>query len=124
MDIKVLEGKTLKDIIVSEDEILFKCTDGKKYKLYHWQDCCESVYIEDICGYIEDLIGSPILSADEVSDDNYECAWERGFEGDRYPDSHTWTFYKISNTETDVTIRWFGESNGYYSEAVYFEEVN
>ena len=127
MSIKELEGKILKNIIES-DSIIFECESGERYIMEHQQDCCESVYIEDITGDLQGLIGQPIILAEEVENEEY---WGSKFsgedwnnkneDGEYYPESHTWTFYKISNIHTDVTIRWFGESNGYYSEGVDFQ---
>lgn len=94
-------------------------TEDKRYSLYHEQDCCESVTIEDINGNLDDLIGTPILVAEEVS--NHENPSDVDM-SERYQDSFTWTFYKLATRKGYVTIRWYGSSNGYYSESVSFSE--
>lgn len=106
-----LLGKIITKIEGAEegsDEIRFITNDGHAFRMYHEQDCCEDVRIEDIGGDITNLIDSPILLAEEVSS-----------EGDlgNY-DTCTWTWYHFATIKGYVTIRWFGESNGYYSERV------
>ena len=121
--IKELLGKTLTSVKgkVGGKEIIFKTTEGKRYKFYHGQDCCESVTVEDICGELQDLVGSPLTTAEESRSLNKnppdlvkipQCQ-----------DSYTWTFYRFATAKGFVTIRWYGESNGYYSEAVDFVEI-
>ena len=113
-----LIGHTLSRIENSEDEIIFESAEGKRWVMYHDQDCCENVTVEDIAGDLDDLIGSPILEAEEVtSDENPEGVVKR------FQDSFTWTFYKLGTIKGRVTIRWYGESNGYYSESVNFKEI-
>ena len=114
---------TLKEIKgeVGDDEIFFITNEDRKFKLHHYQDCCESVDIEDICGDLGDLIGSPILVAEEV--DNERDVNPEGVKIPEYQDSFTWTFYKLDTAKGGVTIRWYGESSGYYSESVDFDEV-
>jgi len=125
MHIKVTEliGKTLTEVKVNgdKDEILFTADDGKQWRMYHCQDCCESVTIEDIVGDLGDLIGSPIVMAEEVI---HEGENPEGVPSKTYQDSFTWTFYKFATIKGYVTIRWYGDSNGYYSESVDFEEIN
>ena len=88
----------------NDERILFK---NKKliYILEHQQSCSEEVYIESIVGDLNDLVGSPILVA--------ECTY-------RYSDasnkSEIWTFIKFATNKGWVDIRFFGTSNGYYSE--------
>ena len=137
-NVNELIGKTLTKIEKNEneDEILFHCETGEVYKLYHQQDCCESVTIEDINGDLDDLIGTPIVMAEEVSNEEFEKTFENSFKlpedqqdyvwnyvnehGETKPDSYTWTFYKFATIKGYVDIRWFGQSNGYYSESVSF----
>lgn len=95
------------------EEIRFTLENGNILRMYHEQDCCEYVRVEDIGGNIEDLIGKPILLAEEVTN-----------EGDlEWGDTCTWTWYHFATIKGYVTIRWFGESNGYYSERVDHEWI-
>jgi hypothetical protein len=57
---------------------------------------------------------APGVVAEEVS--NYER------EAPPDADSYTWTFYRFATVKGTVTVRWLGESNGYYSESVSFRE--
>lgn len=106
---------------LSDRELLFSTNDGKKFKLYHAQDCCENVSIESVVGDLADLVGEPMLIAEEsTSNQNSQDCKQEDLE---YQDSFTWTFYKFATRKGYVDVRWYGESNGYYSEAVYFTEV-
>jgi hypothetical protein len=116
-----LVGKTLWSVEgkVGDDEITFRVDDGTTYVMNHSQDCCESVTVEDICGDFADLIGSPIVQAEESSSDK----WPEGVEKPEYTDSFTWTFYRLATNKGSVVIRWYGSSSGYYSESVDFRKI-
>ena len=117
-NIKDLVGVELVSVINNNnDEIVFTAGNGQKWLMYHDQDCCEGVYVEDIIGNLDDLVGAPIIMAEEVStsDENPAGVPSKGSQ-----DSWTWTFYKFATIKGYVTIRWYGESNGYYSERVTF----
>ena len=114
-DIDVFVGKTFVKIEnINDGELLFWAEDKKNsYRMTHHQDCCESVYLSEVIGDLDDLVGVPILHADCVVSDG-------GQDDDGYGSS-TWTFYRLSTIRGSVTLRWYGESNGYYSESV---EIN
>jgi hypothetical protein len=121
-----LHGKVITQVIGLEkesDEVHFICEDGTKYFMYHYPDCCESVNIEDIIGDTTDLLNTPIEVAEKrESQDKIEGVKEED-QKDKYGDSFTWTFYTLRTIKGTVTIRWFGTSNGYYSETVDFRRM-
>ena len=116
-----LVGKTLvgaDGLEVGSEELILRFSDFSVYKLWHNQDCCEGVDIQDICGDLNDLIGEPLVVAEQAeSGDRWEGLPE-------YGDSWTWTFYRLATRKGMVVIRWLGQSNGYYSESVDFERLS
>lgn len=99
------------------DRIMFLTKEEIVYEMYHDQDCCETVYLYDIIGDLTDLLNSPITMAEVVTNSDNPPEGE-------YIDSFTWTFYKLATVNGYVTLRWLGQSNGYYSEYVSFKIVN
>lgn len=107
-EIAEFQGRIIDKIEWNENEILFSFKDGGIYIMFHEKECCESVILEDISGDFNDLTGSEILQADEESNEKTDRDGER----------ERWTFYKLATIKGYVTLRWYGSSNGYYSEAV------
>lgn len=105
-----LLGKTPIKVERVDDEKLYFEFDDYIYLMHHWGDCCEVVEIEDICGDLQDLVGTQILMAEE-STNNTDNPKDQDY-------SFTWTFYKLATKKGYVDIRWYGTSNGYYSEEV------
>lgn len=125
-ELKGLTIASISGLNVGSDAVLFTTSCGKYFKMYHYQDCCEGVSIVDITGDVDDLLGGKILLAEEVSscDDAPPIIGSKTFVPEHQPsESWTWTFYRIATKKGFVVIRWLGESNGYYSESVDFEEL-
>lgn len=125
-----LTGRTLdriEHIGEPTHELRFYVSDGTVYRMCHFQDCCETVELIDTAGDFDDLIGTPILLAEAVSydwADVPELIHPPAIQQRSYvPESATWTFYKLATIKGSVTLRWLGESNGYYSERANFEEL-
>jgi hypothetical protein len=117
-DVDVLLGRTVTAVTGmtdGNDEVVFTMDNGDRYKMYHNQDCCESVYLESVVGDVEDLIGEPLLMSAAVDG-------ESPADPDDY-DVHQWTFYKFATRKGYVDLRWHGSSNGYYSTGVDFEKI-
>lgn len=119
-EINDLVGKIFTSVVSTDDTLTFE-NNSEKFVFYHRQDCCEGVYIESIVGDLDSLVNEPILLAEEVvsPDTNPD-----GVEPPEYQDSFTWTFYKFATLRGYVDVRWYGESNGYYSENVDLQYTN
>lgn len=112
-----LLGRTLYKVEADGEVLTLYLSNTNYVRFQHHQDCCESVYIESIVGDLEDLVGAPLLIAEEVTD-YYADPLDDGEE------SYTWTFYKFATRKGYVDVRWYGSSNGYYSESVSVEVVD
>ena len=118
-----LVGRILCRVESDNDELRLYLTDTNYVRFYHEQDCCEAVYIESIVGDLEDLVGSEILMAED-SENLFDQIKNFGKEEDESDESFTWTFYKFATRKGYVDVRWYGTSNGYYSEGVSVEFVD
>lgn len=99
----------------SFDQLRFTEENGDTFVFYHSQDCCETVYIEEIIGDLRDLAREPLLQAEKSISSSRNKNSEPPLDDDY---SYTWTFYKFATIKGSVTVRWYGTSNGYYSESV------
>jgi len=114
-EFSTMTGRTLTSIegcSKESEEITFHTNEGDRFVLSDPKDY-SLVQVEDICGDVTDLIGTPILQAEETSSNENPPDRPHEF-------SFTWTFYRISTIKGQVVIRWLGESNGYYAESAYF----
>ncbi len=110
VDFSKLQGHTIRKFENYDNGIVIT-TDTHKFWQNHRQECCESVFIEEVVGDVGAILNEPILAAwEETNSDDKQ--------GANIYDSFTWTFYTIRTNRGTVVIRWLGESNGYYSEDV------
>lgn len=126
-------GETLTDVegmTPGSETIVFTCASGRKFRMWH-DDDCSSCNLEDVVGDPGDLIGQPLLMAEDVSSNQSleeistaeKARHTRLGDEDYGNDSETWTFVKFATVKGYVTLRWFGSSNGYYSESPSFAEI-
>lgn len=120
--LKDIVGQTVVEINgmkEGSERVVLITKEGNKLVLWYEQDCCASCQIVQIDGDPLDLLGVPMVMAEEVTGESLgvdETKDENGADPGDY-DSHTWTFYKFATVCGYVTLRWYGSSNGYYSES-------
>ena len=90
-------------------------TDKGVYIMSHDQDCCESVDVDDIIGELKE--GATIYGFNCTTNIDAPSKHESD-------ESYTWTFYTIATSKGYCDIKWYGSSNGYYSERVDFFKVD
>ena len=105
-NIKDMVGKKVLGIYYDEENFQI-LTDDCVYAFYHEHSCCERVYLTQVDGISDKIIGSRIVIAEVVTD-----------EKDTEHGHITWSFYKIGTNKGMIDFRFQGESNGYYSESV------
>ena len=117
-----LKGKTLLYVNAEGDGLTFITDDYTMYSLCGddgYPNDCE-VWIESIVGDLHDLVGYPLLIAQEVeSVDNYKLDMSLEKNAKHADYNQTWTFYKFATIKGYVDVRFCGESNGYYSEKAF-----
>jgi len=117
IEIESLIGEVLTHIDTDDsDQILLTTESGRQILIHHYQDCCETVKIEDTEGKWHELIGKPILMAKHD-------VYPSGDPPPEYQDSWTRTTLTFKVNDATVISKWIGESNGYYSESVDLEEI-
>lgn len=118
-DVSELNGKTITEIVgmhAGSESVDIYCSDGSAYRMYHEQDCCESVELEDVVGDYEDLLNTPMIEAREDTNHPDPGPLRNG-------DCYQWTFYRFYTIKGTVVLRWYGASD-YYSTDVSFRKLN
>lgn len=107
-EFEALEGEIITKARISDNGIDFylrgrpdPVTLRPDIELY----CDKDVYLLD-SDYIDQACNEVVLEAEEVQE-----------QSQTYDGSQTYSFYKIRTNESYYTIRFFGQSTGYYSEA-------
>ena len=103
-----LTGMSITAVVYKEtNESLLIHLNTHVLEMIHHQDCCETVYLADVVGSFEDLIGYPLLEVSETIVNTNSADM-----------SSTASYYNFRTVKASVQLRWIGESNGYYSETV------
>lgn len=123
VEIDFIKGKIFTSFERIYNNMLFLHNDEITFMMHHEQQCCEHVYLADICGDLEDLINTPIVAAYASSNEEVEKCNKQAGPNQKNEDEDEdmcmeYTFYTIRTMKGTVVLRFIGESNGYYSTAI------
>lgn len=111
-DVADLQGAVLSCIerarVSGGDALHFTATDGRVWTMRHIQDCCETVFLESVSGDLGDLVGTPILVAEENTN------------AEGHDPTAFWTFYKFTTIKGHVTLRWCREKSYYCTDVDFY----
>lgn len=114
-----LPSPTISKVITVEEKIVhLVMEDGRIISLFHNRDCCEDVYIADGLDELQSLVGETLVDIALV----FEEFSKEELKSNK-ADSGTWTFMNIHTNKDVVQLRWYGASNGYYSEDAEFADT-
>lgn len=106
------------------DMIVFKTKCRRTFEMFHDQSCCEHVLLEELQGdWWKDIVnGNPITKAYRkiTKEGDIDGSDKRISESSEH---FTASFYELATCKGSVTMRWYGESTGAYSEEVELYEV-
>src|SRR5690606_1558502 len=113
VDFNELEGEIIVSIDgIRNDDVTIKTASGRTFRMYHSQDCCESVYVSREYGSVDGILNKTVERA-VYNTEYYAEASESG----------TITTFRIYCGDAYLELEWLGTSNGYYSEGVSFCET-
>lgn len=115
---KVLTG--VEGLEVDSEKVVLYFSDNTQMVFEHYQDCCEQVYLLDYICDVDLSKPSVVLQAEERESKDISCPVTGLGKDD---ESNTWTFYSINTSTGEIFMRWYGTSNGYYSEAVNYKLI-
>lgn len=113
-----LKGGRITGINYEDDVLILTIVindETRRFKMYHPQACCESVELIDGLEELKQCLNYTIVDAYVTTNSNDSK--------DNTHESWTWTYYTIQTDRCSATLRWYGTSNGYYSEGVSFVEI-
>jgi hypothetical protein len=91
------------------DKVIFIFANGCFFTIAHEQEVTEDVTLVDMNGDLDDFIFYPLLLCETRTSNVPEEQLTRD-------SSETWTFHTLRCLGGSLDLRWFGSSNGYYSE--------
>lgn len=104
------------EAVAVHNDVLYLCTRQAIFAIRHEQDCCEDVWFVDGEEDISDMVGDYLVKIRiDVSPQDRDS--------NRIDECSTWTFVTIQTLRNSYSFRWYGESNGYYSETVQLDDI-